>query len=211
MHNDGMSKDAPTIAYWPTLLSHFESDQVSVRRFVVFAIRTSRAGSENLMKDVRQPVWSVDANLPLTGIHTQDYSYRKSIWRTSFTPGDAWHRRRYRLATRDRGALRGDCVLGIAADPRDRHSHCARSATHVHCCLVCGQGLVLAGSGMVCGLPLAFLATGLLKSLLFHVNPVDPATYVLACVALCAAAALASYIPSRRTAAANPVEALRAE
>ena len=73
------------------------------------------------------------------------------------------------------------------------------------------QGLVLAGSGMVYGLLLAFLATRLLKSLLFHVNPVDPATYVLACVALCAAAALASYIPSRRTATVNSVEALRAE
>ena len=85
VHNDGMSKDAPTIAYWPTLLSHFESNQVSVRRFVVFAIRTPRAGSESLMKDVRQAVSSVDANLPLTGIHTQDYYYQKSISRTSFT------------------------------------------------------------------------------------------------------------------------------
>jgi ABC-type lipoprotein release transport system permease subunit len=50
-----------------------------------------------------------------------------------------------------------------------------------------------------------------LKSLLFHVDPLDPVTYVLACAALCGAAALASYIPSRRTATVNPVEALRAE
>ena len=58
---------------------------------------------------------------------------------------------------------------------------------------------------------LAFAATQLLKSLLFHVSPLDPMTYVLACIALCGAATLASYIPSRRTAAVNPVDALRAE
>lgn len=73
------------------------------------------------------------------------------------------------------------------------------------------QGLGLAGIGIVCGLLWAFVATRFLKSLLFHVSPADPATYVLSCIALCAAAALASYIPSRRTAAVNPVDALRAE
>jgi predicted permease len=58
VHEDGMSKDAPTVAYWPTSLSNFEGGQFSIRRFVVFAIRTPRAGSESLMKDVRQAVWS---------------------------------------------------------------------------------------------------------------------------------------------------------
>ena len=73
------------------------------------------------------------------------------------------------------------------------------------------QGLALAGSGIVCGLILAFAATRFLTSLLFHVSPADPTTYLLACIALCGAATLASYVPSRRTAAVNPVDALRAE
>jgi ABC-type antimicrobial peptide transport system permease subunit len=73
------------------------------------------------------------------------------------------------------------------------------------------QGLVLALCGIGCGLLIALGTTRLLSSLLFHVNPLDPTTYVLASVALCAAASLASYIPSRRTAAVNPVDALRAE
>jgi len=63
----------------------------------------------------------------------------------------------------------------------------------------------------VCGLVLALAATRLLRSLLFHVNPMDPATYLLATVALCGAAVMASYFPSRRTAKVNPVDALRAE
>jgi ABC-type antimicrobial peptide transport system permease subunit len=73
------------------------------------------------------------------------------------------------------------------------------------------QGLLLAGSGVVCGLLVALGATRLLRSLLFHVSPMDPLTYGCAVFALCGAAALASYLPSRRTASVNPVEALRAE
>ena len=73
------------------------------------------------------------------------------------------------------------------------------------------QGLILAGSGVACGLLLALAATRLLRSLLFHVSPIDPVTYLLATVALCGSAVVASYFPSRRTATVNPVEALRAE
>ncbi|HEX3437205.1 MAG TPA: ABC transporter permease, partial [Pseudacidobacterium sp.] len=54
VHDEGMNKDAPTIAYWPVLLNRFESDMVHVSRTVVFSVRSPRAGSEGLMKEVRQ-------------------------------------------------------------------------------------------------------------------------------------------------------------
>src|SRR6267154_6290138 len=73
------------------------------------------------------------------------------------------------------------------------------------------QGLMLTAGGIACGLVLAFAASRLLQSLLFHVSPADPVTYAVASLGLCAAAWLASYIPSRRTATVNPVDALRAE
>jgi predicted permease len=211
VHNDGMSKDAPTIAYWPTLLSHFESNMFNVRRFVVFTIRTPRAGSESLMKDVRQAVWSVDANLPLTGIHTQDYYYQKSIARTSFTLVMLGIASTIALLL---GIVGLYGVIAYSASQRTREIGiriALGAQRNSITTMFVRQGLVLAACGIGCGLLMALAATQLLKSLLFHVSPVDPTTYVLACIALCAAASLASYIPSRRTAAVNPVDALRAE
>jgi ABC-type lipoprotein release transport system permease subunit len=51
----------------------------------------------------------------------------------------------------------------------------------------------------------------LMKSLLFGISPLDPFTYTMVPLVLVASAALASYLPARRAAALNPVEALRAE
>jgi len=211
VYDDGMSNDAPTVAYWPTLLPNFEGGMFTVRRFVVYAIRTPRAGSESLMKDVRQAVWSVDANLPLTGIHTQDYYYRKSISRTSFTLVMLGIAACIAVLL---GIVGLYGVIAYSASQRTREIGIrialgAQRSTITT--MFVRQGLMLAGSGILCGVLLALGAARLLKSLLFHVSPLDPTTYLLACAALFAAATLASYIPSRRTATVNPMDALRAE
>jgi predicted permease len=211
VHDDDMNTDPPTVAYWPTSLNRFESDQVTIRRFVVFVIRTPRAGSESLMKDIRQAVWSVDANLPLTDIHTQDYYFQKSIARTSFTLVMLGIAAAIALLL---GIVGLYGVIAYSASQRTREIGiriALGAQRNTITAMFVRHGLILSGCGIGCGLILAFGATRLLKSLLFHVSPVDPMTYLGACIALCAAAALASYIPSRRTVAVNPVDALRAE
>ncbi len=211
VHADGMNKDAPPTAYWPTLMNHFESDDVNVRRWVAFAIRTPRAGSESLMKDIRQSVWAVDANLPLTDVRTQEYYYTKSISRTSFTLVMLAIAAGIALLL---GVVGLYGVIAYSASQRTREIGiriALGAQRNTITTMFVRQGLLLAGSGVVCGLLLALAAARLLRSLLFHVSPMDPATYALACIALCGAAVLASYIPSRRTASVNPVDALRAE
>jgi ABC-type antimicrobial peptide transport system permease subunit len=74
-----------------------------------------------------------------------------------------------------------------------------------------GHGLVLAGIGAGVGIGVAVGLTRLMSSLLFRVSPLDGATYVAVSVVLVAAAVLASYLPARRAAALDAVEALRAE
>jgi ABC-type antimicrobial peptide transport system permease subunit len=73
------------------------------------------------------------------------------------------------------------------------------------------HGLLLTGIGVACGLLAAIVSMRLLSSLLFNVRPVDPVTYAAASIGLATTAWLASYVPSRRAATVDPVEALRAE
>jgi len=209
--DDGTNRDAPTIAYWPILMNHFESDDENVRRQVVYAIRSSRAGSESLMNDVRQAVWSVDANLPLFKFRTQEYFYSRSMARTSFTLVMLGVAAALALLL---GLVGLYGVIAYSASQRRREIGiriALGAQRNAVTAMFVRQGLLMAGAGVGCGLIVAVAATRLLRSLLFHVSPLDPPTYGCAALALCAAGALASYIPSRRTASVDPVEALRAE
>jgi ABC-type antimicrobial peptide transport system permease subunit len=73
------------------------------------------------------------------------------------------------------------------------------------------QGMLLTGVGVVCGLVAAFITMRLMSSLLFNVSPVDPLTYAAITVVVVVIAYLACYLPSRRAATVDPVNALRAE
>jgi len=73
------------------------------------------------------------------------------------------------------------------------------------------QGLVLTAIGAGCGLVIAFVVMRLMSSILFNVSPVDPLTYISITLGLGATTWLACYLPSRRAATVNPVNALRSE
>ncbi|MGA2571370.1 MAG: ABC transporter permease [Terracidiphilus sp.] len=75
--------------------------------------------------------------------------------------------------------------------------------------LVSGGKLGLAGC--VLGGVGAFFATRLLRSMLFQVDPLDPAAIVLAMFLILALALAASLIPARRAASIQPMRALRSE
>jgi predicted permease len=77
--------------------------------------------------------------------------------------------------------------------------------------LVLGQGLALAGVGLALGLAAAATGTRLLTSMLFRVQPNDPAVYLSVAVLLGIVALVASYIPARRAAKIDPLAAIRQE
>jgi ABC-type antimicrobial peptide transport system permease subunit len=76
---------------------------------------------------------------------------------------------------------------------------------------VMGQGLRLAGLGVVIGLGLALAGTRLLSSLLFGTSPTDIATFATVATLLVAIAAAASLVPALRASRVDPLIALRDE
>src|SRR5205814_10606650 len=77
--------------------------------------------------------------------------------------------------------------------------------------LVLRRGLVLAMSGVAIGLTAAFALTRVMRSLLFGVEPTDPASFGVAAMLLVGVALMASYLPARRAAAVDPALTLKAE
>ena len=77
--------------------------------------------------------------------------------------------------------------------------------------MILGHGLLLASIGLAIGVAGALSLRGLVKSLLFGVAPADPVTFAVVAIMLGGAALLASYVPARRAASIDPIDALRME
>jgi predicted permease len=74
---------------------------------------------------------------------------------------------------------------------------------------VLGQGARLTAVGLLVGLAVAVAATPLMASLLVNVSPTDLPTFGLTAAALVCVALVAVWLPARRAARLNPVDALR--
>jgi predicted permease len=202
--DDGVHAEPPPTAYWPPVLEHFEGDAVRVRRSMTFVLRSSRAGSESLGREIQQAVWAVHTSLPVSRVQTLGTIYDASLARTSFTL--------VMLVVAGAGALLLGvvgiygvmaCVVGqrgweigirlaLGAVPRQVHWLFVR------------QGLVLAAVGIACGMGVAAWGSRLMSSLLFGIGPLDLVTYGAISVGLLGIAALASYVPVRRVVALGP-------
>ena len=73
------------------------------------------------------------------------------------------------------------------------------------------ETLLVVATGAAIGLPAAIAAAYALRSLLFGLEPSDPATIIGAIVTLAGAGALAGFLPARRAASLLPMDALRHE
>ncbi len=209
----GVDENAPAIIYWPALMDDVYSHTpgLDVARSIRFAIRSDQAGKETFINQVQQAVWSVNANLPLASVETMQTMYSESLARTSFTL--------VMLAIAGSMALLlgiigiyGVISYAVSQRTREIGIRLALGARKAELkWLFVRSALVLTGVGMAIGLCAAAGLTQLMRSLLFGVSPLDAVTYCTIPVILMVAAAVASYLPARRAATVNPVEALRAE
>lgn len=193
------------------MMDRFEGQKEMVRRGIAIAIRSPRAGSESFMKEIQQVVWSVDPDLPLANVHTLGYFYTKSMARTSFTL--------VMLSVAGGMALLlgivgiyGVISYSVSQRTREIGIRMALGAQRqTIIAMFVRDGLLLTSIGIACGIVAAFATMRLMSSLLFNVSPIDPITYATITAGVFAAAFLACYLPSRRAATVDPVNALRAE
>ena len=206
-YDNGLHEPPPTTFYQPTYLPEGDFAQANV----VFAIRSPRAGSASLIREIEQAVWSVNPNLAPAGVRTMQDYYDRSLARTSFTL--------VMLAIAGAAAL----VLGVVGlygvisyvVSQRRREIAIRLALGAQQSAVTRTfvryGARLAAVGVLIGLGAAAGVTRFMTSILYGVGALDPLTYAGVALALGAAAVLASWLPARRAAAVGPAEALAAE
>jgi predicted permease len=211
VYYDGVSQKPPTTVYWPVYRAKFEGQPEDVRRSVSFIIRSPRAGSAAFLSQAQQAVWSINGDLPLAEPVTVEELYTKSMARTSFTLVMLCVAGSMALLL---GIVGIYGVISYAVSQRTREIG-IRMALGAQRDTLTGmfvrQGLLLAAIGAIFGVCAAFATMRFMASILYHVSPMDPWTYSLATVVVIAIAWIACYLPSRRAAQVNPVNALRAE
>jgi predicted permease len=213
VRQNGVDEKAPAIIYWPAMLNdpYTPKPTIDAARGITFAIRSDRTGKEGFLGELQQAVWSVNANLPVAGIETMQTIYDRSMARTSFTLVMLAIAGAMALAL---GVIGIYGVISYAVSQRTREIGIRLALGSPKAELrwmFVRSALLLTGAGVVIGVAAAAGVTRFMKAVLFGISPLDPFSYVAIPLILISAAALASYLPARRAAAVDPVEALRAE
>jgi len=164
-----------------------------------------------LISAIREEVWSVDKDQPITDIKTMDelvaesVSSRKSIAvLLSIFAGLALV-----LAT---VGVYGVITYSVSQRVQEIGIRMALGAQPSNVVrLMLGQGMVLVLIGIGLGLGASLALTRVITSLLFGVSASDPGTFIVVSLLLIFISVWASYIPARRAAKVDPMVALRSE
>jgi predicted permease len=211
IHEGGLYEAPPSMVYWPTFAENMFSNPTIGTPVATFAIRSERAGTAAFVEEVRQAIRSVSASVPIAGERTMHELYAGSVARTSFTLVMLAIAGAMALALGVIG-IYGVIAYVVAQRMREIGIRSALGAEPQQLTrMFLLHGLALSGVGIVVGLIVAAALGRSMSSLLFGIDPVDPAAYMAAVGVIVAAAALASYIPARRAATLDPMATLRAE
>ncbi len=194
----------------PAVYSPFSQNDEAWRKFMTLVIRT-RVSVGGLVEDVKKQVWSLDKQIPLSGIQSMDDLLAVSVAQQRF------NMLLLGIFAALAVALAGVGIYGMVAYRVNQRTHeigvyMALGAQHRDVLrLVMKDGVKLGLLGIVLGLAGAIALTRVMVSLLFEVKPTDPATLIGVALLLAAVAMLACYIPARRALSIHPMTALRRE
>jgi putative ABC transport system permease protein len=171
----------------------------------------SASDPRSVMQAVRAELHSVDPTAAVENIKTLDDIRADSLASRSFAmqllTGFSFIGSVLTLV-----GIYGVLSLSVAARRRELAIRSAVGAEHKDIRnLVLGEGLRLVAGGILLGLGAALLLSRVLRAFLFGVEPTDPFTLISAGLLFTGVALLACWVPMRRAAKVNPLEALRYE
>jgi predicted permease len=209
--------DSPTLnqIYIPTSQSKADAGSFAPPGMLVgntgFLVIRGQLPPEQMADSLRTVVRSIDPQLPLTNVESMDRVVAE---------GQAPRRFNTLLISSFAAAAVLLSLLGIYSviafsaalrtqEMAIRLALGSQRATVMRLVLASGARMGLAGCGI--GVVAAIFAARLLRSLLFEVEPLDPAVIGLAAISIFLLALAASVIPARRAASIEPMHALRSE
>jgi putative ABC transport system permease protein len=204
------SEEVQNEFYLPFLQSPFLSDPAGHYSAMTVVLRAS-ANPLGLLDAAQNAVWSVNRNVPLSGVTTleQVISDAVSRPRLNFMLMALFAILALTLAA---VGIYGVMAYTVTQRTQEIGIRVALGASRGEVLqLVLGQGMRLALLGTALGLVGAFGLTRLMAGLLYQIKPSDPITFVGISALLTGVTLLACWLPARRAARLDPVVALRYE
>jgi predicted permease len=177
---------------------------------MTYEVRT-HVPPDSLVPSVRQTVQSIDKNIPLMGVRTQANQIHDTIQQE-------WL---FASITASFGilALLLTCIgvygvmsYSVARRTREIGIRLALGAqTRGILGMILDEALRVTLAGVVVGLGVAFLLSGLVRAMLFGLEPNDPIAMASAALLLMVISFLAAFVPALRASRMKPIEALRSE
>jgi predicted permease len=184
--------------------------QTSGNQRVTLLVRSS-GDPLSLVATVRAAVRSVDEDLPILALQTVRQQRRSNIapYQLYATTMGAFAAFAILLAAI---GLYGVVAYNAAQRTREIGLRIALGAESKHVvALIAGQGGRLVLLGIVLGTAGSMLLLRVLRAMLFGASPIDLPVFTAVALLLVFTAALATWLPARRAARVDPLEALRAE
>ncbi len=197
--------------YLAALQNHgFLGGANSHQAYITLVMRT-RGNPADLASAVKQTVWSMDRNLPISQVLTMDQAVADATAEPRFLA--------LLLAIFAAIALLLAAVgiYGVMSYAIARRTHeigirISLGATRADVLrMVLRQGMVQALAGSAVGVGGSLLLARLMSRMLYGVRPDDPVTFGTVSIVLGAAALLAICVPARRATRIEPMVALRQE
>ena len=195
------------MVYFPPVTYNRDGEARTAQTMTI-AVRTG--GSPTAVANaVRQAVWAMDPNLPVANVRTAADIVSDSTKRTTFTL------LLLGLAAIVALLLGAVGIYGVISYLVSRRTQeigvrmalgADRGAVSS---MVVRHGMLISLVGIAIGLLGSWALTRLMESMLFGVSATDPLVLLSVAAFVLTVSVLASYIPARRAARVNPIEALR--